>query len=102
MTYPSELETGVAGRIAKLLSDQGGSWSPSERAEVERYLRAGEYGLALDTLSWILVEEKKPISRDALGEIESLADVMQLAQEPFVDAVRASVDQQTAGRRSAR
>ncbi len=74
----------------------GGDALHVERAEVDRFLDAGEYGLALDTLSWILVEEAKPISSDTLREIESLADAMDLAGDPFLDAVRNARKRQTA------
>jgi len=90
------IDIGIAGRIAGLMREQGGFWSTSERAEVDQFLKAGEYGLALDTLSWILVEESKPISPDMLHEIESLADVMDLFDDPFVDAVRTASEQRTA------
>jgi hypothetical protein len=86
----------IANRIANLLDDAGASWSASERAEVERFLRAGEHGLAVDTLSWILVDTQKPISSEMLREIESLIEIMDFGQEPFVAALHGAYQRQAA------
>ena len=89
-------DTQVATRIANLLSTLGGEMADSERAEVDRFLSAGEYALALDTLSWILVEEQKPIADGALREIDSLAEVMELREEGFVHALHDAHERQIA------
>jgi hypothetical protein len=96
-----EPSANIALGIASLLREQSGVLSPPERAEVDRFLDAGEYGLALDTLCWILVEEHKPISNDTLRKIESLAEVMDVAREPFMDAVRSVANRQTINRDAA-
>jgi hypothetical protein len=80
-------DTQVATRIANLISNLGREMAESERAEVDRFLSAGEYGLALDTLSWILVDEQKPIDQGTLREIDSLAEVMELREERFMHAL---------------
>ena len=85
----AELGTLIASRIVNLLGDEGASWPALGRAEVEQFLRAGEYGLAVDRLAWILGDARKPISRDMLREIESLIAVMDPGREPFVSALRA-------------
>jgi hypothetical protein len=89
-------DTQVGTRIASLLGDLGGSMTDAERAEVDRFLDAGEYGLALDTLSWILVEEQKPIGHGTLREIESLARVMELREERFMHALHNAHERQIA------
>jgi hypothetical protein len=86
----------IANRIASLLGDAGASWSALERAEVERFLHAGEHGLAVDTLSWILVDARKPISSKMLREIERLIVIMDLGQEPFVAALHGAYQRQAA------
>jgi hypothetical protein len=73
--------------MANLLDALAGEMAESERAEVDRFLSAGEYGLALDTLSWILVDEKKPIGHGVLREIDGLAEVMKLREERFMHAL---------------
>ena len=57
MADMSMQDTQVGRRIANLLDSLGDVMAASERAEIGRFLRAAEYGLALDTLSWLLVEE---------------------------------------------
>jgi hypothetical protein len=89
-------DTQVATRIANLLNTLGQAMAESERAEVDRFLSAGEYGLALDTLSWILVDEQKPISHGVLREIDSLAEVMELREERFVHALHEAHERQIA------
>jgi hypothetical protein len=89
-------DTRVATRIANLLSTLGGEMAESERAEVNRFLSAGEYGLALDTLSWILVDEQKPIGHGTLREIDSLAEVLELREERFVHALHNAYERQIA------
>jgi hypothetical protein len=74
------IDTDIAKRVSGLLRGQSRAWSTVEHAEVDRFLDAGEYGLALDTLAWIVVEEAKPISSD----------------DPFLDAVRNARLRQTA------
>jgi hypothetical protein len=92
----AESGTLIASRIANLLGDAGASWSVLERAEVEQFLCAGEYGLAVDTLCWILVDARKPISGKMLQEIESLIEIMDLGQEPFVAALYGAYQRQAA------
>ena len=75
------------------------SLSASERAEVSRFLNAGEDGLAIDTLSWILVEERKPIAQSILREIDSIAGSMQLCEERFMLALHNAHEQQIAQHR---
>jgi hypothetical protein len=89
-------DTKVASRIANLLGNLGDAIARSERAEVDRFLDVGEYGLALDTLSWILVEENKAIGQGVLREIDSLAEVMELREERFVQALHAAHERQIA------
>jgi hypothetical protein len=96
MADVSVQETQVARRVANLLNKLEGTIVASERAEVDRFLCAGEYGLALDTLSWIIVEEHKPIDQRTLREIESLAEVMELRDERFMHALHDAHDRQIA------
>jgi hypothetical protein len=46
----AESDSLIANRIANLLGDADTSWSALERVEVERFLHAGDYGLAVDML----------------------------------------------------
>ncbi|MBL9028806.1 MAG: MafI family immunity protein [Myxococcales bacterium] len=67
--------------IRELLQDLQHFLSAEERAEVEVFLDAGEYGVALETLWEILRESKKTVSEQALAEVRKLARSMQLTLE---------------------
>jgi hypothetical protein len=84
MNAYSRLYTETEARMARLLSEVGQSFSDSERAEVLRFLKAGEYGLALETLSFILIEESKSVGAALLLGIDEAAVAMQLRDERFM------------------
>src|SRR5690242_5813708 len=94
MTDYSGLYADTASRMQHVLSEVSLDFSESERSEVSRFLNAREYGLALQTLSYILVEESKPISRDVLREIDHMADAMRLRDERFMYDLHNSFDRQ--------
>jgi len=84
MNAYSRLYADTEARMSQLLGDLGQSFTESERNEVNRFLDAREYGLALETLSCILVEETKTIATTTLHGIDELAGVMQLRDERFM------------------
>ncbi|MEH8019580.1 MafI family immunity protein [Rheinheimera muenzenbergensis] len=63
----------------------------SERNEVQDFIDAGEYGLALETLVDIVIEENKQISGEAFALVCELADVMQLDKKVFEEKLRGHV-----------
>ena len=67
--------------FSQLLTDTSSVLSDSERAEVQRFIDVGEYGLALETTADIHAEEKKALSADQVALIERLAEAM--AMEPM-------------------
>lgn len=64
--------------LSKLLETAASILSESECAEVQDFIDAGEYGLALKTAVAIFAEEKKIPSADVVALIERLADLMSL------------------------
>jgi hypothetical protein len=84
MNAYSRLYIETEARMARLLSGMGESFSDSERAEVQAFLKVGEYGLALETLSFILIEESKPVGIALLRGIDEAAEAMQLRDERFM------------------
>jgi hypothetical protein len=58
--------------------------SRTEAAEVQEFLDAGEFGLALETLSAILVEEHKLVERVVLDEVSVIAVSMGLQDDLFM------------------
>jgi hypothetical protein len=71
-------------RIACLLGALGGTLTPSDAGEVQSFLNAREYGLALETLVAVLADRGEPIGVTFLREIDGVADVLGVADEPFV------------------
>ncbi len=57
-----------------------GILSPSESAEVLRFVDVGEYGVAFEELCGILGEEGKLIPDDCKADFKSLADRMGIDQ----------------------
>lgn len=71
----------MSGRIRGLLISTGSVLSPREAAEIEEFLDHGEFGEALRTLAWLIVEEGKEIAVADIHEIEALADRMAISDE---------------------
>ncbi len=68
--------TALERRLTGILNVLSDELSVSERREVEGFIEASEYGVALETLCALLVEEKKRITPEAFAEISELADLM--------------------------
>lgn len=58
-------------------------FSQAETAEVQHFIGVGEYGLALDTVVDIILEEDKPVTAEALLAIERAAELMGLSNMPL-------------------
>ncbi|MVF14713.1 MafI family immunity protein [Ketobacter sp. MCCC 1A13808] len=63
----------------------------SERNEVQDFIDAGEYELALDTLVDIVIEENKQIPGEYLALVCELAELMQLDKKVFEEKLRGHV-----------
>ena len=50
----------------------------SERAEIQKFIDVGEYGLALETAVDIYAEEKKIASAEVVALVERLAEAMSI------------------------
>jgi hypothetical protein len=92
----SSLHAEVESRILNLLGHLGGALTTSERKEVTLFLDASEYGLALGTLSGILVDENKLVDLKTLIEIDDLARIMEIRDQGFVYHLRNLFEMQTA------
>lgn len=66
----------VEETFSALLADLSKALTASERLEVTRFIDVGEYGIALETLAAIIVEEGKTIPERSLDEILNLANMM--------------------------
>lgn len=82
--YIEELLLQLIGLLVSVFTD-------SEKKEIQEFIDAGEYGLALETLVDIVNEEDKQISIESLKLIYELAEVMQLDESVFEDKLRGHV-----------
>lgn len=66
-------------------------FTDSEKVEVQDFIDAGEYGLALETVVDIVIEENKQIPGESMALVCELADVMQLDKKVFEEKLRGHV-----------
>jgi hypothetical protein len=71
----------LSGRLRGLVIALGDVLAKDEAREVDHLLEHAEFGEALRTLAWIIVEEDKRIARSHFDEIQTLADRMDMAHE---------------------
>lgn len=81
MSPPSFNYDEIAGRLRGVAILLGGILSSKESAEVEHFIEHGEYGEALTTLAWLIVEEHKEVPREARMTIKDLAKQMAIEEE---------------------
>ncbi|MFT7879339.1 MAG: MafI family immunity protein [Sulfurimonas sp.] len=70
--------------LLNLLTD---IFNEDEIQEVKEFIDVGEYGLALDTLIDIIVEEKKQVSENVLEIIYKLARIMSLDEKTIQERI---------------
>lgn len=73
----------VENLLLKLLASVEQAFNQEELKEAQDFIDAGEYGLALETFSDIVVEENKKIAGADLDLIEELAAIMAMDRETF-------------------
>lgn len=71
--------------LSRLLSATASVLSEAERAEVQRFIDVGEYGLALETAVAIFVEEEKMATEEVARLVERLAEAMSLDPVPLME-----------------
>lgn len=79
----------LLSRLLGLLSDV---FRESEKSEVDGFVDAGEYGLALETLVDIIFEERHSITVESSELIYELTDLMQMDRKDFQEKLNNSVD----------
>ncbi len=63
-------------------------WTEADRAEVQHFIDVGEYGLALETLAGIAVEEDRPFDKAFLDRVAKPAEIMQMLDSPAIRDLR--------------
>src|SRR5215218_7979000 len=71
----------LEARLGSILLTLGSQLSPEESREVNHFLDVGEYGLALQTLTDLLIEERKKISIGTYNDVVGVAKRMGIKQE---------------------
>jgi|SaaInlStandDraft_7_1057024.scaffolds.fasta_scaffold53854_2 hypothetical protein len=64
--------THIIKLFSKLLNSVGKEFSEHEIIEVEDFINVEEYGLALETLIDILIEERKDVTQQSIDIIKNL------------------------------
>ncbi len=64
--------------------------SDTERAEVQRFIDVGEYGLALETAVAIYCEEKKTPTAEVVDLIKRSAEIMAMDPAPLLEGIGSS------------
>ena len=78
----------LEGKFHALFDLLRGALTGREVKEVRWFFEAGEYGLALETLCGIIVEEEKQISRPAYQLVRELAEQIQTDRSFWVPLER--------------
>jgi hypothetical protein len=74
------------GLFGALLKEAAGIFSESERAQVQEFVDANEFGLAFETAIDILLEDNKPSTHEMVALFEQLAALMDY-DDDFVDVM---------------
>lgn len=74
----------IETNFSQLMMDLEQCFSPSEIYEVVDFIENNEFGLALNTVIDIIVEENKFINNDVLKLITGLSDAMELDSEIII------------------
>ena len=74
----------IESLLSRLLMIAASVLSDAERAEVQRFIDVGEYGLALEAAAAIYAEEKKIATAEVADLIERLAAAMSMDPVPLL------------------
>ena len=66
----------MEAQLGSILNTLGSQLSPEESRQVSHFLDFGEYGLALQTLTDLLIEERKKISTGTYNDVVGVAKRM--------------------------
>lgn len=81
MTGSGSYYDDLGGRLRGVVISLGDVLSSEEATDVEEFIEHAEFGEALRSLAWIIVETNKQIAASDLTEIEALARLMEITEE---------------------
>ena len=79
-----ELYKKIEAVFSQLLEASAPMLSEKERAEVQRFIDVGEYGIALETTVGIYYEKKKTVTAEVFSLLERLALMMSMDLNPLL------------------
>ena len=79
-----------AERLFSEFFETTNSLTIGEQREVQDFIDHGEYGLALDTLVGIFIEEGKTPTKDLLSTVAALSECMSRDPKSLLDRLRQS------------
>jgi uncharacterized protein (UPF0264 family) len=85
--FKSAPSDGYEDRIRKILASEREVFAESQIEEVEEFLRAHEYGLALETLAGIITDDHVEVSDSVVRQIRTIAEAMSAEIQQSVDLV---------------
>jgi len=86
----TNMEIGLRALLSKVVDE----FNPSEVAEVDEFIEAREYGLALETLAAILIDESKEFDGSVVETIQELALAMNMEDSEAIKHIIAGHQQQ--------
>jgi hypothetical protein len=78
------IESVLLGLLRALPSE----WTSAEREEVKHFIDVGEWGLALETIAGITMDENRTLPDCVLAEMELLAIRMGIASDEVMSELR--------------
>ncbi len=80
--------------LQALLVEAAHAFDPAETAEVEEFIDAREYGLALQTLAAILLENSTHLDGQVVEKVQQLAGAMGMHNDEAINGVVAAYQRQ--------
>ena len=77
--------------FSELINSLENTFTQIEILEVREFIEYGEYGVALETLVGIILEENKMISKDVFYSIEKLSSLMGIDKITIISNLRGKV-----------
>ncbi len=90
LDHYADMEAGLRALLFRLVD----GFNPSEVAEVDEFIEAREYGLALETLAAVLVDESKEFDGSVVETIQELARAMNMEDSEIIKGIVAGHQQQ--------
>lgn len=77
----------IEKNFSALIISLSKKFTSEEINEIEEFIDHGEYGLALDTVIDIIMEEDKEVSNDDLSIIVKLSNIMNLETDTIIKKI---------------